>query len=82
MLQFDWIDKLLFLSILGCMFGAGFGYGIKQQRKLPPVELKQFYKIGKDLYKPVEILDCIYLQNYRKSVHAWSLCRNPMHFNK
>lgn len=52
---------------------------VHKNEPLPPVELKQFYKIDNELYKPVSVLGCIHLQTARKNIHAWSLCRNPIH---
>ena len=48
-------------------------------KQLPLTELKQFYLIDNELYKPVNVLGCIHLQTSRKSIHSWSLCRNKIH---
>jgi len=73
------MDYILALIIF--LFGIHIGLNYEEQ-ELPPVELKQTYLIDGELYKPVNVLNCIHLQTSRKSIHAWDLCRNPIHFNR
>lgn len=66
-----------------CLFIGIYVGGTSNSRIIPPpVELKPTYLIDNELYKPVNVLGCTHLQTARKDIHAWSLCRNPIHFNR
>jgi len=76
-------DLKLSSVFFGLMIGIGVGSNLpKIVEPLPPIELKELYLIDGEDYKPVNVLGCIHLQTSRKSIHAWSLCRNKIHFNK
>ena len=67
------------LFVIGLILGVIIGVYFPQNKQPPPVKLKQLYRIDGEDYKPVNVLGCIHLQTYRKSIHAWDLCRNEIH---
>lgn len=80
MKEFGFLELVILLTILAFIVVETDMFDTKEP--LPAVELKQLYLIDGEYYKPVEVLNCMTLQTYRKSIHAWDLCRNPIHFNR